>query len=78
MSRGDHKHDCKAETGAPSSIAPAGMPDWITAELIEKTIQVWQPYYNTPLATDEAVEIIRNVGRLFDTFSSHRKAAESP
>jgi hypothetical protein len=77
MSRGDHKRDCKAEMGAPTSIVPAGTPEWITAELIEKTIQVWQPYYNTPLATDDAVEIIRNVGRLFDTISTRSPATSN-
>lgn len=70
MSRGDPKKDCAAVEGAPSSIVPAGTPDWVTTELVEQTIRVWQPYYEATLTTEEAVTMILNVGRLYQALSS--------
>jgi len=33
-------------------------PPWVTQDLIDYTIQVWQPRYKTPLSDAEAIEII--------------------
>lgn len=44
--------------------APAAAPDWITPELIQRTIDVWQPYYEDTLTTEDAITILRNVDRL--------------
>jgi len=62
--------DCKVAEGARPSIVPAGTPDWITPELVEATIRVWQPYYRAILTPEEAVTMILNVGRLYQVFSS--------
>ncbi len=70
MSRSNRKKDCKIAAGAACSIVPAGTPDWITAELIEQTIRVWQPYYQATITPEEAVIMIVSVGRLFDALSS--------
>jgi hypothetical protein len=70
MSRSNHQRDCETEDGAASGIVPAGAPDWITQELIEATIRVWQPYYAELLTPEEAVTMIQNVGRLFSALSS--------
>ncbi|VAX38662.1 hypothetical protein MNBD_PLANCTO02-3401 [hydrothermal vent metagenome] len=43
---------------------PPGCPEWVTLELLNKTIQVWQPYYATDLKPEDALEIILNVGGL--------------
>lgn len=51
----------------PSNAAltlPAGLPDWITEELVGQTLAVWEPRYGRQLTIDEAVEILRNVVRL--------------
>jgi hypothetical protein len=48
---------------------PAGAPAWVTAELLEHTLRVWQPKYNVPLTPDDALAIILNVGRLFEVLS---------
>ena len=48
-----------------TTTVPPGAPAWVTAELIEHTIRVWQPYYEGQLTPDEALAIIINVGRLF-------------
>ena len=50
-------------------VLPADTPDWITPQLVLRTIQVWQPYYKTPLSADDAVTMIQNVGRLFGIFN---------
>jgi hypothetical protein len=43
---------------------PAGAPSWITAQLVELTIETWQPHYERPLTTEDALEILLNVDRL--------------
>ena len=55
----------------PKAVAHAlsDAPDWITPELIEKTLRTWQPYYDEPLIPEDALEIISSVGRLFDVLS---------
>ncbi len=69
MSRSNRKPDCGNREDA-ESIVPAGSPDWITAELIEQTIRVWQPYYQAVLTPEEAVTMIQSVGRLYQALSS--------
>lgn len=69
MSR-NRKKDCQAADSARPSTVPAGTPDWITSELIAATIRVWQPYYKATLTPEEAVTMILDVGRLFETLSS--------
>jgi hypothetical protein len=69
MSRSNRKRDCRTREDA-KSIVPAGTPDWITDELIEATIRVWQPYYEATLTPDDALIMILDVGRLFEALSS--------
>jgi hypothetical protein len=45
------------------SVPPA-LPAWVTPELIEDTIQVWQPYYKEDLTAADAVAIMVNVTEL--------------
>jgi hypothetical protein len=42
------------------------LPPWITAELVQYTMETWQPHYGRPLTIDEATEILHNFGRLID------------
>jgi hypothetical protein len=69
MSRSNRQRDCRTRDDA-KSIVPAGTPDWITAELIEQTIRVWQPYYQAVVTPEEAITMIQTVGRLFQALSS--------
>ena len=41
-------------------------PDWITDNLIADTIRSWQPHYDFDLTKQDAIEMLVNVGRLFD------------
>jgi hypothetical protein len=43
-----------------------GLPAWISSELIEDTLRVWQPYYEHRLTIDDAVQILLGVDRLLD------------
>ncbi len=70
MSRSNRKPDCAKQEDARPSIVPDGTPDWITAELIEETIRVWQPFYREVVTPEEAVTMILNVGRLYGVLSS--------
>ena len=69
MARRNRQSDCQTRDDA-KCIVPAGSPDWITPELIEETIRVWQPYYEATLTPEDAVTMIIDVGRLFDALSS--------
>jgi len=69
MSRSNRQRD-GAKTEDAKSIVPAGAPDWITAELVEETIRVWQPFYREVVTPEEAVTMILNVGRLYEVLSS--------
>ena len=70
MPRSNHKSDCDAAKDAAAGCVPAGTPEWITPQLIAETIRVWQPYYREVLTPEEAVTMIRNVGRLYQALSS--------
>ncbi|MGC8642330.1 MAG: hypothetical protein ACP5XB_20910 [Isosphaeraceae bacterium] len=70
MSQGNQKRDCKEANGGRPATVPAGTPEWITPELIERTIEVWQPYYEEVLTPEEAVTMIQSVGRLYLALSS--------
>jgi hypothetical protein len=45
---------------------PAGAPEWVTPELIERTIHIFQHKYNEPLTPENALEMILNTVHLFD------------
>lgn len=68
MSRSNRKKDCEVAGAAQKSIVPAGTPEWVTPELVETTIRIWQPYYEARLTPDDAVTMILNVGRLYEAF----------
>jgi hypothetical protein len=44
----------------------SGTPAWITADLINDTIDTWQPFYDRELTADDALEILQNVAHVFD------------
>ncbi|GIW76477.1 MAG: hypothetical protein KatS3mg104_1540 [Phycisphaerae bacterium] len=53
----------------PQSYMPASesvCPDWITPELVQRTLSVWQKRSLTRLTEADAIEILRTVGRLAD------------
>lgn len=65
--------------GVVQSAAPLqieNLPAWVSEELIQKTIEVWQPSYADPLTSDDAAAMIINAGRLFDTLI-HSTAEDS-
>lgn len=50
----------------PAIALPQGTPAWVTPQLVERTLRVWQPRYASPLSVDDAVTMILAVGRLYD------------
>jgi hypothetical protein len=66
MSRGDGKLEGRFVAEAD---VPRGTPAWISIELIDHTIAVWQPYYARPLTVDDAIGIIEGTGRLLEMLS---------
>lgn len=62
--------DTKQPSNEPETVrVPAGAPCWVTLELIEHTLRVWQPYYEIQLISEDALEIIMGVGRLVEVLS---------
>lgn len=50
-------------------------PSWITPELIEQTLRVWQPRSRARLTTDDAIQIILSVSSLAHTLSGRQPDA---
>lgn len=51
----------------PRAPLPAGTPDWVTHELIEHTLSVWQPRYERQLSVEDAIVILTGAARLMRT-----------
>ncbi|MBX3359857.1 MAG: hypothetical protein KF705_00220 [Phycisphaeraceae bacterium] len=50
---------------SPQAPLPPGTPEWITPDLVERTIRVWQPFYGkAQLSPADAVQILVGTGRL--------------
>lgn len=64
MSNSQHSHRTKS-----NDLVPPGTPSWVTADLIESTIRVWQPFYSHQLIPEDALEMIMAVDRLFEVMS---------
>lgn len=47
-------------------VVPSDAPAWVTPEMIEKTLKVWQPYYEQELIPEDALAIIMGVGRILE------------
>ncbi len=50
-------------------VVPDGAPAWITPALIRETLATWQPFYRDSMTVDDAVTILKSVGRLFEVLS---------
>ena len=59
------------DSGTGNGIPP-GAPCWVTSELIQETIKIWQPYYVESLTDSDALDMIVSVGRLLDVLEPAR------
>jgi len=57
---------------AGKGLVPPGAPRWVTAELIDRTIRVWQPYYSKKLTRQDALAMVMNVSELLEVLHSDR------
>lgn len=48
----------------PAVAVPPGAPRWVTQELFEYTLKIWQPRYNNQLTSEEALGIIMSASQL--------------
>jgi hypothetical protein len=69
MRRSEVHRASKTPARTRAVALPPGTPAWITMELVRDTIEVWSPFYKSPISLDEAVTILRGVGQLFDCLS---------
>lgn len=56
-----------AAAGSPPAAmadVPPGLPGWVTPDLLELTLRVWQPYYAETLTMGDAAGMLTGVGRL--------------
>jgi hypothetical protein len=56
----------QAQGAGKNRRVPTGAPEWVTPDLIERTINIFQPKYNEPLTPEVSLEIILNTVHLFD------------
>ena len=42
-------------------------------EFLQKTIQIWQPYSDVPLSSNDAIEITENITALFNLLITEEK-----
>ncbi|MFO0858343.1 MAG: hypothetical protein U0640_13425 [Phycisphaerales bacterium] len=54
-----------AVTARDRVVVPPGTPAWITPDLVELTLKVWQKHYDKPLSIQDAVTIVLNAGQMF-------------
>ena len=47
-------------------LSRSDLPDWVSDELLQKTMEIWQPYYQNELTREDAIAIINNVGGVID------------
>ncbi len=62
-------HGEQLDTNERACVLPPGTPDWVTAELVEVTLRIWQRYYDEPLTVDDAVTMILNAGQLYSALA---------
>lgn len=48
-------------------MPPPGAPGWATPELLQDTLDTWQPHYHEQLTVADALDILLAVSRLIDT-----------
>ena len=51
------------------AVVPSGAPAWVTPGLIQRTLEVWQPYYERELISEDALAIIMGASQLFHCLS---------
>ena len=64
-----HRSVARDLSRSDTNRVPAGAPVWVTSELIDHTLRVWQPYYAEPLTADDALAIIQNISQLIEVVS---------
>ncbi len=69
MSQEDSTSSRPAPAQSPAHSLPAGAPAWVTADLIERTIRVWQRFYTVQFTIEDALAMILNVAGLVEVFS---------
>ena len=57
---------------------PPGAPAWVTPELIEHTVHVWQPFYKRELTPEDALELLLSADRLLEFLSPKDNLQQQP
>jgi hypothetical protein len=58
----DHSPDHRDAAQTPQAVS---VPQWITDDLIRRTLEVWNPRYGFKLTRDDAIAMILAVSRLY-------------
>ena len=60
----------KPQTSEANEVrVPPGAPAWVTPELIQHTLRVWQQFYEHPLTAQDALTMILSTGRIVDALT---------
>ena len=71
----------KSQANSTTTVVPSGAPSWVTPELLDHTIRVWQRFFESPLSIEDALEILTGTGLMIESLISDRgcdHASESP
>lgn len=69
----------KPQTSEANEVrVPPGAPAWVTPELIQHTLRVWQQFYEHPLTTQDALTMILSTGRIVEALAEADQNASSP
>ncbi len=58
--------ECDRPEGNAGVFVPSHSVDWISNELLDQTIRIWQPLAVESLTHDDAMRILINVAQLFE------------
>jgi hypothetical protein len=53
-----------------------GAPSWITVEIMQDTLRAFRPCYGAGITPGDALEILLNVGNLFEVLAEEHRPQE--
>jgi hypothetical protein len=69
----------KPQTSEANEVrVPPGAPAWVTPELIQHTLRVWQQFYEHPLTAQDALTMILSTGRIVEALAEADQSASLP
>jgi len=65
----DAQFICDAGTSLAEFLEPSNWltaPEWVSAERVFKTFEVWEPLYREPLKVKDVLEMLKTIERIVE------------